>query len=188
VRQERGRHLLESEGAEGDTGTTGPRGLQGPPGSPGPAGDPGPPGQPGRQGEAGPSAAYFAAHGDGQEFSPAADEHLADVLLTLDLPAGDYAVQAKTVMDVTNFVAISRADCWLDDAAYGNAFGGYDSSTASVSGDHNGVITMQTLIHLADAGGVNVKCAVNRGTATFYRTTITAIRVGTPTGAPARTP
>ena len=53
-------------------------------------------------------------------------------------------VLVKTVVDITSDTAISRVDCWLDEEGHTGTAGGYDSSTVSVSGDHQDVLVMST--------------------------------------------
>ena len=147
----------------------------------GPPGVPGAPGAQGQQGERGPSDGYAT------EIDPVVlpvSPVIASVATLGSIPAGSYMVTAKTVVDITSDTAISRVDCWLDEEGHTGTAGGYDSSTVSVSGDHQDVLVMSTGITLASPGGFVVKCTASRGYATLYRTTITAVQVGRFTGLP----
>ena len=154
---------------------------QGPAGTPG---TPGAPGAPGQQGERGPSDGY--ATGIDPVVLPVSPA-ITSVATLGSIPAGSYMVTAKTVVDITSDTAISRVDCWLDEEGHTGTAGGYDSSTVSVSGDHQDVLVLSTGIALASPGGFVVKCTASRGYATLYRTTITAVQVGTLHGAAVRT-
>ena len=96
---------------------------------------------------------------------------------TMPLPAGNYVVSAKVVVDVTNSTPVSRVACYLDGSSNRQVFGGIDNSTVSVIGDTNEVLTVQGALTLTTAGGVDLKCFATRGDATLYQPAITALPV-----------
>ena len=91
-------------------------------------------------------------------------------------------------MDITADVSISRAACFLDDAQFGAEPMGYDSSTVSVSGDHQDVVVLETAVELAAPAELVLKCGVTRGYATFYRSVLSAVQVATLSGSSTRAP
>ena len=140
----------------------------GPAGPPGVPGVPGQPGGPGSAGARGPSDGYWSRQDPAAGDAVPADGVQRE-LVRLALPAGRYLVAAKSVVDITADVSISRAACYLDDAQFGAEPMGYDSSTVRFSGDHQDVVVLETAVELAAPAELVLKCGVTRGYATFYR-------------------
>lgn len=115
-------------GAPGATGPRGPPGPQGAPGlqgPPGPQGAPGPQGTPGLQGPPGPQgppgAPAPAAGTPAYTFSNPAQitvgpANTAVLIATLDVPAGNYVVEAKAQLQHQGELGAGPIDCRLEDS------------------------------------------------------------------------
>lgn len=133
-------------GLQGPQGEAGPQGDAGTPGEPGPQGEPGlqgPPGEPGAGG--GGATAYSASAGPisaGTSFRP-------DVIVTLPVPAGAYAISvAADMLGQTAYDCTLLASGAVVDKTRPTNIGSFSMITLAL----NGVAT------LAAAGTIEVQC------------------------------
>jgi hypothetical protein len=103
------------------------------------AGQPGPPGQ---QGPSGLSHAYSAASSGVTQLGPD-----AVTVLSLDLPAGSYAVFFKT-----NAATQGTVSCALESDTGPSDF-------SAVTGDVSSVLVLESTVHLTSAGSVEINCS-----------------------------
>lgn len=180
VRQHRqcpdGRQLdaAGSWGAKGDTGSTGLVGQTGPAGPAGATGSTGATGAAGTTGAAGPSGvsgAYIARNDGPTGFASSA------VVVSLDLPAGSYAISGKVV--VTNVDGSSQTEtCSLSTGERAAVrVAGYDSTIGGVSTSvYSQVVSLQDLLSLTAPGTVSMSCEGFAGFADHAK--ITTVQVG----------
>lgn len=177
------------KGDKGDTGPQGPQGgpgPQGPQGLPGPKGDKGDPclptdpacvgpkgdkGDPGAAGPAGPSDAYIGRNDNGASISGS-----GATLVTLNLPAGVYAVWAKA--DVENFDSDDQdARCTISTGETGRVrLGGAAALLDITDGPNASQVVLQDLLTLNAPGGLTLHCSTHFGSA--IQAKITAVKVG----------
>lgn len=165
------------KGDKGDRGEPGPRGEQGLPGEPGPAGQPGQKGDPGPQGEQGPpgvSDAYIARN-DSEVFLSRQNR---TTLVTLQLPAGFYAVSGKASVKNGDSGDEQDADCGLSTGDRTHVRLGQGGAVAPAPNADSNVhsVAVQDLLTLTAPGTVSMWCATFRGSAFLAK--VTAIKVG----------
>lgn len=171
--------LLAAGGAKGDPGLTGPAGATGPMGAvgpSGPSGQDGATGATGADGPAGSSAAFIARH----------DAFVAvgtspTTVVTLDLPAGLYALFGKVVV-TNNDGSPQSVTCSLSTGESALVrLNGYDTNGTGVSTDfYSQDIAIQDLLSLTNPGTVSLTCNGYAASATSAK--ITALQVGSLTG------
>jgi Collagen triple helix repeat (20 copies) len=156
----------------GPQGVPGPQGPKGDPGPQGPKGDTGAPGAKGDTGDTGPSDAYMATEGD-PVFVP---DIGATEILTLNLPAGDYAITAKAMVNHPHTLVmhctlslggtdLDHADAWADFAAPEGTLPDEE-------------LTLTSTGTLTAPGTATVTCATPSEDVTIAQTKIVAIKVG----------
>jgi hypothetical protein len=152
-------------GAQGLPGITGPQGLAGPPGATGaqgPTGDTGAQGPTGAAGVGPSSDAYIARQDDFVFFSNFTDT----TVVTLNLPAGVYAVFGKTIAGNTDSDE-QNMNCRLSTG---------EEDFFVMPGTSRTAFPLQDLLTLSSAGSVSIICNTFRGFASESK--ITAISVG----------
>lgn len=164
----------------GPQGPIGPQGPQGPTGVQGPAGLQGPAGPQGATGPAGPSHAYFTEN----ESSALPLNTVATQLLTLTVSAGDYIIDAKTML--TNGGSNSNeVACWLSYASGTTTIGDQSGATVPPPSPTQVVGLMTESVHDAQtfSGTTTISFLCNQQTppqllveAEFY--TLRAVLVG----------
>lgn len=166
--------LLAAAGVKGDPGMTGPAGPAGPTGPRGLTGDPGQTGATGPAGPAGPTGASAAYIARNDPFTPFGTS--PTTIVTLDLPAGLYAVFAK--VGVANLDGSAQTDtCSLSTGESSRVrIAGVDSNIGGVDDDpFTQVISLQDLVTENAAGTVSLTCNGFSGGASSAK--ITAIQV-----------
>ncbi len=139
-------------GPQGPQGPTGSPGPQGPTGPQGPQGDTGATGPAGPAGPAGTSDAYIASNNGAVALS---SDFSRRELTHVDLPAGNYAVYAKT--DGFNDVSVGDAvyaDCWLSGPS-----GDLDQSRVQLGNDESSTIPLVGTVSLPTGGRITLACA-----------------------------
>lgn len=152
--------LLAAAGGTGLTGATGPAGpagVAGPTGLTGPTGPTGPSGADGATGPAGPSgasAAFIARH---DAFVAVGTS--ATTVVTLDLPAGLYALFGKVVV-TNNDSSPQSVTCSLSTGESALVrLNGYDTNGTGISTDfYSQDIALQDLLTLGSPGTVTMTC------------------------------
>ena len=166
--------LLAAGGTKGDTGQTGPvgaTGAAGPQGPQGPSGPSGSNGADGATGAAGTSAAFIARH---DAFVAVGTS--ATTVVTLDLPAGLYALFGKVVV-TNNDSSPQSVTCSLSTGESALVrLNGYDTNGTGISTDfYSQDVTVQDLLSLANPGTVALTCNGYAASATSAK--ITALQV-----------
>ncbi len=164
------------KGDAGPQGVPGKDGLDGAPGADGTAGLDGAPGADGKDGidgapgPAGPTDAYIGRNDLGAPI-----DNPGKTLVTLDLPAGFYAVFGKA--DVTNLDTDEQdARCTLSTGEYSEARIGHFMTLIETEGADRQEIVVQDLLTLGSPGAVTLACSTHHGSAA--RAKLTAIKVG----------
>jgi hypothetical protein len=163
-------------------GKRGPRGRRGPAG---PAGPTGPAGPAGPKGDIGPSNAFEAFRDSGPANITSTSSGSPTVVATLkNLPAGSYAIWAKTVVDTTQNSDI-LVTCRL------SAGGDFDDSSSwmgtLVTGDVFRESFPMEVVHVfSGTGSAQVGCFRSSSTGTYsvLFTKIIAVKVGSATITP----
>jgi len=177
--------LLAAGGTKGDSGQAGPVGATGAPGPQGPQGPQGASGQNGADGAtgaagatgpAGASAAFIARH---DAFVAVGTS--ATTVVTLDLPAGLYALFGKVVV-TNNDSSPQSVTCSLSTGESALVrLNGYDTNGTGISTDfYSQDVTVQDLLSLTNPGTVSLTCNGYGASATSAK--ITAIQVGSLNG------
>jgi hypothetical protein len=144
-------------------GAVGPRGPQGPPGAAGATGAPGAPGQPGPKGDTGakgdpgPSKVFLRHRGGNVELAAAGVTQVT--VITLNLPAGTYLLQAKTVVVSFNTTQQDYVRCFI----YANT-SVLDGSTArsgngQLGASHGAVLSMVATYQSSGPFSATLRCA-----------------------------
>jgi hypothetical protein len=139
-------------GPQGNQGPPGPQGPAGPAGPQGPQGDTGPAGPPGPAGPGGTSDAYIASNNGAVQLTDNLTQRTE--LTHVDLPAGDYAVYAKTEPFVDdNFGDALTADCWLSEPT-----GDLDQSDVRLATTGYATIPLEGTVSLPTGGTLTLAC------------------------------
>ena len=168
------RAQLAKAASRGPAGPAGPAGPKGDKGDKGDAGSAGAAGEPGQTGPRGPSDAVFEYEDGFANWQT----QLAD-LVVVDLPAGNWVVNANTVANNNTPGAATPVSCQLE-------VGGVKvAEAAGVTLADNGTagereaIALTGARTLASAGTAALRCEANVVTGSFIDSSITAIRVET---------
>lgn len=159
------------QGPRGEPGPEGPQGPRGEQGLPGPQGEQGPQGIRGEQGPQGPagvSAGYIDRQPNFVQVYP--DLVPSPTILSLDLPAGQYAL----------FVKI-RARSADGNEAFCGFVGKHGQGSERVDFAHNyqqQTIVINDLVVLDEPGSVRIACAGYTGLSEVGNATLTALAVG----------
>lgn len=152
------------QGPKGGQGDIGPVGPAGPAGPAGPEGPEGPEGPAGPTGPAGSAVAF-----DAYDFNLKAISGSGRALVTLELPAGRYAIFGKATVE-NHTAGDSDAMCWLStgdlsQVRLGGLFQGGDVQT----------IPVQDVSNLDSPGTVSLSCSTFQGLGSKAK--LTAIKV-----------